>query len=166
MTWITAGCAHPPLSLWHVYSYQDGTGNTTCKLCPSKSYAHLPGAAACMKCVNGRASACPSANCNADAPSPGYAYARWASGFDKTCNYAAGDVSALFSTYAPVLYQTCRTDFLSFLVKANCEVVVSPLFDDYLTASGLSCAAPTNADAWITAYYTSTSTITSKLSNS
>ena len=173
--WICQRSLHAALTLTalslpagHLRSYQDSSGKATCKPCPSKSYAHLPGAAACMKCIGGRATACTGTSCNATAPSSGYAVAAVAAAANtlSTCSAWNSGAEAIFGT-RPALFATCGVSaatVMSFFVKSTCEVVITPLATTTLTTAGLACSAPGNADATVSGFYIAADTIMSKLS--
>ena len=150
-------------------SYQDASGADTCGVCPSKSYAHLPGAAACMKCVNGRATSCTLASCSAASASSGYAVAAVKPGGLGTLDACPAWNFAAIAAFGPrpALFATCsmtEDTVLSFFVKATCEVVIAPLADATATATALACSAPGNAVSSMTGFYTAVDTILSKLS--
>lgn len=147
-------------------TYQDQTGQSSCSDCAAGSYSHLPGGTKCLMCVAGRPVEC-TTSCPSGTASDGYATA-----IVDTVNTLSGDACTTAgwpstSTYPyPALTGTCSvttSTLLSFYVKDTCEVVIQPLGD--LTAVGdKACSDPSNAAATITAFYTSTTTISSKLS--
>lgn len=68
----------------------------------------------------------------------------------------------------PGLFASCEVSTataLSVFVKATCEVVIAPLRDGTRTASGRACSAPDNSVGIVTAFYTSPTTIMSKLNS-
>jgi len=149
-------------------SYQDKTGQQTCNDCQPNSYSSLPGGTKCIKCVAGRPTVCTSTCASFSDPSEGYATA-----VVTTVNTLSGSACvaggwANATTYPiPPLASTCvmnTTTVLSLYVTDTCGVIIQPLADTTVTG-GSACSDPDNTASTITAYYTSSTTAATMLSD-
>ena len=135
---------------------------SSCSACPTGWSAHLPGAIECVKCVAGRAFTCATTSgsgCESAAGSSGDFTARVVG--DTLTAKATWD-----NTFAyPIVAGTCAESMVQLAVTVSdiCVVQVQALGSSTTTSNGKKCSDPSNSGAVLTAYYTATDKITSRL---